>query len=432
MQAIHHGANLQPENLETGEYKISGTAEISDLTPYEVWAYSSDKINILGTEHDIISYHTITSDKVNGIPQAVNFLVPTTDAASADLAYSLQAYGNQSEYVVAHFTVPYAAIKTNMRDLDDAYTGLKTLSGTTTAPTTTLISTPTTLDGYTPRNQKLRQYPFLYVGFNPPSGSNKIYRYEDFTSGTPSFKIISEVNPNPTVNIIPQNYRGKTGDNLSDMASLNGYPQLSTEVDVYNSWLAENTGIINVEQQEKYYNASMDILGNEIGMFTSLGNMFGTAAKGGGTETAGSYGGLFGNAISMSKTAQNYDYYIQKLNAQKERQAMLPNNVSLGGSNATLLGYGLMDDNIFTRYNIKSQFAQRIDKFFDMYGYATNDLKIPNISNRPNWNYIKLAGANLLGEIPETDLQEIKSLFNEGITLWHNTTTFLDYSQNNR
>ena len=86
----------------------------------------------------------------------------------------------------------------------------------------------------------------------------------------------------------------------------------------------------------------------------------------------------------------------------------------------------------FTRYNIKAQFAQRIDKFFDMYGYATNDLKIPNISNRPNWNYIKLAGANLLGEIPEADLQEIKSLFNEGITLWHNATTFLDYSQNNR
>lgn len=337
--------------------------------------------------------------------------------------------GNQSEKVVACFTVPQCAINGNIHTYGD---GWGVLTGTATATTQTLVSTPTSIDGYTPKNAKVRQYPYLYLGFNPPSGSEKIYRYEDFSSGTPSFKIISEVNPNPTVYFIPQNYRGKTGDSLSDAVSLNGFPQLATKVDVYNSWLAENSGIINVETREKYANAQMDILGNEIGLFTSLGGMLGTAAKGGGTETAGSYGGLFGNAISMEKTAINYDYYIQKLNAQKERQQMLPDHVSLGASNATLLGYGLMNDNIFTRYGVKAQFAQRIDKFFDMYGYATNDLKIPNISNRPNWNYIKLAGANLLGEIPEADLQEIKGLFNDGITLWHNSTTFLDYSQNNR
>lgn len=216
------------------------------------------------------------------------------------------------------------------------------------------------------------------------------------------------------------------------MVSLNGFPQLATKVDVYNSWLAENSGIINVEKSEKYANAQLDVIGNTVGLFTGLGSMIGTAAKGGGTETASPMGGFIGSAINLKKTGLNYDYYIEKLNAQKERQAMLPDQVSLGASNATLLGYGLMNDNIFTRYGIKRQFAERIDKFFDMYGYLTNELKIPNINNRPNWNYIKTAGANLLGEIPETDLQEIKTLFNEGITLWHNAATFLDYSQNNR
>lgn len=216
------------------------------------------------------------------------------------------------------------------------------------------------------------------------------------------------------------------------MASLNGFPQLATKVDVYNSWLAENSGIINVETKEKYANAQLDVIGNTVGLFTGLGNMIGTAAKGGGTETASGLGGMVNSAINLEKTAFNYDFYIKKLNAQKERQAMLPDQVSLGSSNATLLGYGLMNDNIFTRYGLKSQFAERIDKFFDMYGYAINNLKIPNINNRPNWNYIKLAGANILGDIPEADLQEIKSLFNEGITLWHNAATFLDYSQNNR
>ena len=422
-----HGANLQPENLETGEYKIQGTAELQSIAPVFVFAYSALSINIAGTDIDLM---VAGNKNINGIPTTVVYLVATTLTGFATLAVNLfDMPGNQSEKVVAAFTVPQAAVNGNIVSKGD---GWGVLAGSATPTIQTLISTPTTIDGYTPRNQKLRQYPYLYVGFNPPSGSEKIYRYENFTNGTPSFKIVSEVNPNPTVNFVPQNYRGKSGDNLSDMASLNGFPQLATKIDVYNSWLAENSGIINVETREKYANARMDILGNEIGMFTSLGNMLGTAAKGGGTETAGSYGGLFGNAIAMEKTAMNYDFYIEKLNAQKERQAMLPDQVSLGASNATLLGYGLMNDNIFTRYGLKRQFAERIDKFFDMYGYLTNELKVPNINNRPNWNYIKLAGANLIGEIPEMDLQEIKSLFNEGITLWHNPATFLDYSQNNR
>ena len=29
------------------------------------------------------------------------------------------------------------------------------------------VSTPATLDGYTPVNQKVRQYPYMYLGFNP-------------------------------------------------------------------------------------------------------------------------------------------------------------------------------------------------------------------------------------------------------------------------
>ena len=71
--------------------------------------------------------------------------------------------------------------------------------------------------------------------------------------------------------------------------------------------------------------------------------------------------------------------------AQKEKQSMLPNQGSLAGSNATLLGYDLMDNNIFTRYTIKRQYAERIDKFFDMFGYMTNKIKIPIVSHVMNF-----------------------------------------------
>lgn len=69
---------------------------------------------------------------------------------------------------------------------------------------------------------------------------------------------------------------------------------------------------------------------------------------------------------------------------------------------------------------------------FLCFGYQTNELKVPNLNNRPKWNYVKTAGANILGNIPQEDLETIKSIFNNGVTLWHDTSHFLDYSQTNK
>ena len=91
-------------------------------------------------------------------------------------------------------------------------------------------------------------------------GSSKIYRYEDFTNGTPTFKLFSEINQNPTVAFIPQNYRGASGDSLSDVAYLNGYPTVSYKNDVFNTWLAQNSEIISLQAQheENVYNLNQN------------------------------------------------------------------------------------------------------------------------------------------------------------------------------
>ena len=89
--------------------------------------------------------------------------------------------------------------------------------------------------------------------------------------------------------------------------------------------------------------------------------------------------------------------------------------------------------NGFSFYNmsIKQEYAKIIDNFFSTYGYKINDVKIPNITGRQNWNYVKTIDANILGDIPQEDLQTLKDILNSGVTFWHNPSTFLDYSQNN-
>lgn len=271
-------------------------------------------------------------------------------------------------------------------------------------------------------------------------GTGLIYRYEDFSNGTPTFKLISEMNPNPQIAVIPQNYRGAIGDNLSDIGTITGYPTISWENDVYNVWLAQNTNLINLKMQNL---ADQDLLNrgqNIANTANSLIPFFGGSSSNNQTSInnqrlSNISGGLSTFSNSILNTQQldlNYEYQVKLQTAEMDKQRMLPNQGTFGGNNATLLGYGLFDKNIFTRYTIKKEFAKTIDDYFSMFGYKINQVKIPNINNRPNWNYIQTIDCNITGNIPETALLSLKAIFNNGLTLWHNPQTFLDYSKNNR
>lgn len=146
------------------------------------------------------------------------------------------------------------------------------------------------------------------------------------------------------------------------------------------------------------------------------------------------------NQMLLDKQSQNHMYYVSMMSAQKQKQQMLPNSANLGSSNSTLLGYDFFEGAIITEYRIKREFAEKIDKYFECYGYATNKIKIPNLNNRSEWNYVKTINANIVGKftqsiqfsnIPQYDLERLKNMFDTGVTLWHNANHFLDYSYSN-
>lgn len=418
------GANLIPEGLETGEYKIAGTAEIDGMQPLYIIAYTRNPYDDGLVQRQPSAQGAI----INGVTSGL-FYCLCNEASIQGVLASINNKGF-GESIANVFSIPAIALEgINNLSLNDlisneaiVYWILSDFKAN--AHNLNLITRPSSIDGYTPRNKKLLTYPYLYLGFNPINGTEKIYRYEDFSNATPSFKIMSEINPNPTILFVPQNYRGKTGNSMSDCVALNGYPTISWVTDFYSSWIAQNSNIIDLQMQQENYNYQvdqykrgaefgMDVLGSALGMGGGLG------------KSVIEYG------FETGRADRNHEYYIKNQMAQMEKQQMLPNTSHLGTS-ATALGYDLINDNVFTRYNIKRQFAERLDKYFDMYGYLTNTVKTPNLNNRPNWNYVKTIGANIKGNIPQTDLQEIKDFFNNGITLWHTTSNYLDYSANNR
>jgi hypothetical protein len=65
-----------------------------------------------------------------------------------------------------------------------------------------------------------------------------------------------------------------------------------------------------------------------------------------------------------------------------------------------------------------------------MYGYKLNEVKTPNLRSRQHFNFIQTVGANIQGNIPGDDIEKLKNIFNNGITLWHGDYVG-DYTKSN-
>lgn len=165
------GANLIPEGLELGEPKVEGTAEFDELEPVYLVAFSGDKFQENNINQNGYQY--------NGIYSSVAFILTNVTGTALGII-NQQGDGDK---ILTVFSVPKLAVASQVPEDTEGthYYYAKILESNKENPVLkTLVSTPSNLDGYTPKNQKLRTYPYLYVGFNPSNGSQKIYRYEDF------------------------------------------------------------------------------------------------------------------------------------------------------------------------------------------------------------------------------------------------------------
>lgn len=446
------GANLAPEGLETGEF-----------VPYEVIRDENLMAAISPEVCVAFNYNTVGSAALsypnggtyNGIPSSVPFLL----IRPGHITQFINAVNaaQQGAYIFTVFTVPHAAVSTIAWESGDtsSYKEILTTSSSYSAPENVVFTTyrPDNINGYTPHNKKLLTYPYCYLGFVAPNGTPKIYRYENFNNpGEIKFTAISEINPNPTLVLNPRQYNVDL-PNVISAVTINGYPLISYTNDVFNTWLAQNSQMVNLSLDRSQFNYDMSMARNNIAVnrenANATANLIGNAVSAA-TATmsgnipgmiGGTVGGILGEAthamnlqdLALSNLANegNRMYDIRSINAQIEKQSMLPDVGTLSSSNSTLLGYGYFWQATFARFGIKPDYLKRIDDFFDMYGYQTNEVKIPNTNNRTYWNYVKTVGANIRGAIPEKDMNILKSIFDNGVTIWHKPNLIYSYAQRN-
>ena len=103
-----------PEGLETGEFKVSGTAEFDELETVNVVAYSGDNIPLpIGTGAVVIPINQ-GGYTLNGMAQSVVFIICTNEWY-IPLMNSLQQE-TYSDYIISCFSVPKLAVQDFMND----------------------------------------------------------------------------------------------------------------------------------------------------------------------------------------------------------------------------------------------------------------------------------------------------------------------------
>ena len=256
---------------------------------------------------------------------------------------------------------------------------------------------------YMPKNKKLFSYPYMCINVSNHNGEHGEYRLEDFSDPRNiSFKMYGDISANPSVALIPENYKGMALD-YDNGLTITGFPQCSVNTDTYKLWLAKNQ------------------FGTAVSTVSNLAQVAGGIA-------AISTGA--GAVAGASMIASGVSGVLSTINSHKQA-SMEPNRVSMGGNRTNLLT-AMQQNNFYILYKkIKENDARTIDDFFTMYGYQTNRMKVPNLSSRPYFNYVKTVDVNIIGAIPNDDMEAVKGIFNKGVTVWRSGATVGNYDVDN-
>lgn len=420
------GKHTIPENVETGEF-IVASQEHAQIGGAHV---------VIASAWNPFRHMDATSGEwsggpaggiVNGIYQGCDYILLGNDAGNYGISEFLNILSQQgkADAMLGLFMLPdeltgYDSIEWSYMHTepgDNPKGQFKKLGGTSTAPTLldkTITKNYTSIDGYTPKNNKLFTAQFNYLMVSNNCGGNALYNYEDFSTNDCMFRIRGAIAPGGSIRSYPRNYKG-VANNMEEGLNGGKYPICSYVTDMYTNWLTQNS--VNVKIGEVGFDIKPGDMGIASGLMSIVGGVGLMATGSGGFAGAGS---VLSGGMQIANSV-----------AEQQRHSKQPPQFG-GNINAGDVMYA-MDwiDITFRKQTIKKEYAKIIDDYFSMYGYKVNSVEVINPHKRTYYDYIKTIGCNITGNIPQSELIEIKSLFDKGITLWHNTSHFLDYSVNN-
>ena len=383
------GNNTVPENIELGEYIVNSFVKNTDLD-------TTNYIILSTTDGD--GNTAVWSTGIGDIPfKGYVYILPDVANLKGYLQYFQQHNHIQNVYAV--YSIPSFCVANATYDTTDVRQALDVPANEKEIS----ISKPSTIDGYTPKNNKLFTFPYRYLLVSNNNGQSNILKYERFGKASEcEFDLVGLATVGGEIKLIPI-YYDKLAYNEQESLVAGKWPTLSWSQDLYTNWVSQNAVNIGMGVGTSV----LSIVGGVASMATGAGAVAGAGLIGAGI--AGIGGSL----------AQHYQHQFDPVSFK--------GNVNAGSINVDNARNGFF----FYNMSIKQEYAKIIDEYFNAYGYKVNRYGIPHLHVRTYWDYCKTINCNFTGNIPNNDLKKFRELFDNGCTFWHDTTKFLDYSQNN-
>lgn len=251
---------------------------------------------------------------------------------------------------------------------------------------------------FTPKNNKLYTSQFFSASISNMQGIDVEYKPEflayqnSIESWGLNYVIEAAFAPDSTVYLYPDPDVDTNGlyQNAGKpfAVPLDNFPVPAITGDYYNAWLAGHSATSR-------NTLAISEISGIVGMAAAAsGNSAGLALVG-------------GSIISIANTL-----------AAVEDTSNRADPLKIESTNTSRYASGRATYKVTYQY-IAPELAKSVDNYFIMYGYKVNELKVPEFATRQYYNYYKMPVCNITGNIPQSALDEIRSKFARGITLWN-------------
>ena len=369
------------------------------------------------------------------------FMVPKTickwQYQAVSKTYKPEGASSSSAYQIHYFT----PIGDSLEIMDNIYIPPKRSDGSQTAVdawtrflyTGYSGATLNTSNSYEPHNAKLYTYPYCYLQvLNGESGALTL-KFEQFDNPNISnFVVLGVLAQGGSIVCYPKNYNGKASD-FEDLIQGPKFPTCSWNTDSYTNWLTQTA--VSRSNTKRYAQEDMQRTKDRanIDAVMSVGReLTAKDSKNKSTTNIWNIADTAKNTIYAHQDAQRtYDRTIDSLEEQNYVHSLVPDSINNGSASPEILYSNGNYEFKFQLMTITGERAKQIDEYFDRFGYTVNRNAnlVQAIKCRKYWNYVKTAECNIKADIPDEDLAEIKTIFNDGITFWKDANYFYKYNE---
>lgn len=309
---------------------------------------------------------------------------------------------------------------------------------------------------------KLLMYPYSYVQLVDGQGNNFIIKPEYVNNSSINITTYTSAGLNSKQAHIVQDYRQQNVELNAcrwelQNGIINSMPNNLTIVDDYSAAYIQgnantiSTNIANIQLQAETNNimtqntaranrASSFVEGiGTIGQSTVNGALMGDIKGGPGMGVGALIGagqGLLQAGTNMISTEiQNkalientelqgnvsYEKAVASEMAKIQDAKMVADNVALQGGDVYFTYQNQFSGYCLVYRQISNEYIAILENYFKKYGYKVNTIEIPNLHTRESWNYIRTIDCNIKASINAESLEKLRTMFNNGVTVWHTT-----------